>query len=113
MGMWNMKVTWLKGIASIVVLLELPWGLSIVDMIAGRSSLAIGRPLMRYTLVGYGGAIVAIASPVAAVFVGWLLLRRHKGNRRSLAVVFGTLGITIVLVYTGIYLITIGFPVGP
>lgn len=111
MGVLSTKMTVPRGIAVVVALLVPLWVWSIVDMVSTRSLPMFCDPVQSNPLVGYVGACVAAVAPAVGLLVGWLLLRQRGGVRRTVAVVLSASGITAALVYVGIHLIVLGFPV--
>lgn len=111
MSVLNMKLTWLQGVAVVVMLYGIPWAYMVTLMTSGQASLAskFGPP-QRNMLVGYAGGSVTAIAPFLGVFTGWLLLRRHNGWRWALVGVFGALSVGILLAYIGLYFVNVGFP---
>jgi len=107
------KLTWLRSIATIGILLTVPWALAVWEMMAGRASLAARRGLHVNTFAGYLGAVIASAAPIAAVGIGRLFYRRCSDRWRCVITICAALATTFGLACTGVYLITVAFPVQP
>ena len=106
-------MTWLRAVAAIGILLSAPWALTVWDMTAGRSSIALSRDLPANKFAGYVGAVIASVAPLAALGVGVLVYRRRGERWRSLVTLCSALTTAIGLAYAGVYLITLAFPVQP